>query len=727
MARSHHNGEEEEEGCQEGRQEEEGPRLISIIYNASATNARNNLVNANQGIDTSIKRLSSGLKIARASDDVAGLAVGTQLQSNVTVLRAAANNVQQANALLAIADGALDNIGQMLQRMLSLASQATSASLNEASRAYLNQEFQGLKDEINRISEFTKFNGISLLDGSFGKSKEYDPTAINDLATIAQSLDKSLESLVIDKSYISKDPYSIADLRVPGFSLQISDGGVAPTGGALGAFTIQYGAEESTWSVVVGALTYSGTVSNNLESQQTAVLTDTAGSGESIVITNESSVNFNIKDQSDANQMANALEYAFGTTVYATGMDAADIANTAASPLAPLSVIGKPNRIADFSVDGSSFQLSDGGTAPTGTIIRDFNIQYLDAATSVWSVTMDAAGGGTITYQGSVSNTLGVGATANLTATDGSGEILTLTNSHITIDLNISSQSDALQVAQALEYAFVGITYASTMDAADIASTNNKTLSDLDLLSNDPRVLDMSVLGSSLQFSGTDASGTIDDFRIEYADTKSHWSVVVGGTQYIADVDNKLRSSGTALFTAADGSGKTLTMTNGTARSMSLDSQVEAERLFSALNNSVKGKVIFQVGTVSDDQVLVGLAGNNTGMLGIQTSVIDDVGAPTSVLPAASATLAVGQVTKAIQSVLAHRAEVGALTSRFDKAFNAISTSAQNQDAARGVYLDADIAQESSNLAAEQVKMNASISVLAQANELTKGLLKLLG
>jgi flagellin len=701
---------------------------ISIIYNASATNARNNLVNANQGIDTSIKRLSSGLKIARASDDVAGLAVGTQLQSNVTVLKAAANNVQQANALLAIADGALDNIGQMLQRMLSLSSQATSAALNEASRAYLNQEFQGLKDEINRISEFTKFNGISLLDGSFGKSKDYDVNAANDLATIAQSLDKPLSSLVIDKSYISKDPHSIANLAVPGFSLQIADGGTPPAAGNLGNITIAYGAEESTWSVVINALTYTGKVPNNFESQQTAVLTNTDGSGQSIVISNESAVDFHIQDQSDADQMGNALEYAFGVgTAYATGMDAADVANTAARALTPLNLIGKPNRIADFSVDSSSFQLSDGGTAPTGTIIRDFDIQYLDAANSVWSVTMDAAGGGTITYQGPVSNTLGVGATANLTATDGSGEILTLTNSHITIDMSISSQSDANQVAQALEYAFVGITYATGMDAADIANTNNKSLTELDLLSNAPKVLDMSVVGSSLQFSGTDASGTIDDFRITYAETKSDWSVVIGGVQYNAQVDNKLRATGTVLFDATDGSGKTLLMTNNTARSMSLDSQVEAERLFASLNNSVKGKVIFQVGTVSSDQVLVGLAGNSTSMLGIAESVIDDVGSPTSTLVATSATLAVDKVTKAIQSVLAHRAEVGAITSRFDKAFNAISTSAQNQDAARGVYLDADIAQESSSLAAEQVKMNASISVLAQANELTKSLLKLLG
>jgi flagellin len=702
---------------------------ISIIYNASATNARNNLVNANQGIDTSIKRLSSGLKIARASDDVAGLAVGTQLQSNVTVLKAAANNVQQANALLAIADGALDNIGQMLQRMLSLASQATSASLNEASRAYLNQEFQGLKDEINRISEFTKFNGISLLDGSFGKSKDYDVNAANDLATIAQSLDKPLSSLVIDKSYISKDPHSIANLAVPGFSFQIADGAVAPAAGNLGNITIAYGAEESTWSVVINALTYTGKVPNNFEAQQTAILTNTDGSGQSIVISNESASNFNIKDQSDADQMRNALEYALGVgTAYASGMDAADVANTAARSLVPLNLIGKPNRIADFSVDGTSFGLSDAGgaTAVTGTIIRDFDIQYLDATNSVWSVTMDVVGG-TITYQGPVSNTLGVGATANLTATDGSGEILTLTNSHITIDMSIGSQSDANQVAEALEYAFVGIAYANGMDAANIANTNNKTLSDLDLLSNAPRVIDMSVIGSSLQFSGSDASGTIDDFRITYAETKSDWSVVIGGVQYKAEVDNKLRSTGTVLFNAADGSGKTLLITNNTARSMSIDSQVEAERLFAALNNSVKGKVVFQVGTVSNDQVLVGLAGNSTSMLGIKTSVIDDVGAPTSVLGATSATLAVTEVTKAIQTVLAHRAEVGAITSRFDKAFNAISTSAQNQDAARGVYLDADIAQESSSLAAEQVKMNASISVLAQANELTKSLLKLLG
>ena len=701
---------------------------VSIIYNPSAVNSKNNLMSANQSIDTSIKRLSSGLKIARASDDVAGLAVGTQLQSNVIVLKAASNNVQQANALLAVADGALDNIGQMLQRMLSLASQATSASLNDASRAYLDQEYQGLKKEINRINDNTKFNGIGLIDGTFGKAKEFDATASNDIASIAQYNDKSLSSLVIDKSYISKDKYTIGDLTVPGYSMQLSDGAAAPAAGNLGNISIQYGAHDSQWSVVINALTYVGQVSNTLGAQQSVVLTNTDGSGQSVVLKNASSVDLTLKDQSDANQLSNALKYAFGTAAYATGMDAANVANTAGRSLTPLDVIGKPNKIADLSVSGSSFQLSSGGTAPTGTIIRTFDIDYLDTTNSIWSVTMDnAAGTGTITYQGVMSNTLGVGQTANLTATDGSGEILVLTNSHITVDFNISGQADANQVAQALQYSFQGITYVTAMDAANIASTNNRSAMSLEILSDLPKVIDMSVAGASLEFSGSKVSGTIDDFRITYSDVDSDWSVIIGGVQYANKVDNKLRSGASVDLVATDGSGKILTMKNNTARSMSLDNQVEAERFFASLNNNIKKGVVFQVGTVSSDKVSFALAGNSSSMLGINETAIDNVGAPTSVLPESAATLAVSKVTKAIQSLLAHRAEVGAVTSRFDKAFNAISTSAQNQDAARSVYLDADIAEESSNLAAAQVKMNASISVLAQSNELTKSLLKLLG
>ena len=700
---------------------------VSIIYNPSAVNSRNNLVNANLGMDTAIQRMSSGQRISKASDDVAGLAVGTQLQSNVSILKAAANNVQQGNSLLAIADGALDNISQMLQRMLSLSSQSTSAALNDASRAYLNQEFQSLKNEINRLSQFTKFNDTSLLDGSFGKAFDFDYTKENDIADIAKKSGKDLNTLVVDKAELVKETHIVANMKSLGNSISLSNnpaaGATAPTAGNLGAMNIEYGAEKSTWLINIGTATYKGEVSNKLGASKSAVLTNTNGSGESVVIANNSSVPFDVRDQGDATTLANALKYGFGAIAYSTGMDLATTANTAGQTLDHLNVVSIPDKIADMTIANNSFSISDGaGGAPAGGKVTSFKADYVDSNNSIWSVQIGAQ-----TFQGNISNTLGVGQLATLTALDGSGDQINITNSNVTRDLNISSQSDANQFASALEYAFKDIAYVTTMDAAAIAQKNNRSAVDFNVLSKSAKVLDMSNIGKSLQFSGEDTSGTIDDFRITYGDVKSRWSVTIGGVQYSTKVDNQLRSQGEVKLVATDNSGKILTMKNNTSRSMSINSQVDAERLFGVLNNSVKTGVIFQVGTIASDQISIGLGGNSTTMLGIEESVIDSIGSPTHNKAAFGATLAVDKVGKALQTILAHRAEVGALTSRFDKAFDSINTSAQNQDAARGVYLDADIAEESSKLASEKVRMNAAISTLAQSNERSQSLLKLLG
>jgi len=145
---------------------------------------------------------------------------------------------------------------------------------------------------------------------------------------------------------------------------------------------------------------------------------------------------------------------------------------------------------------------------------------------------------------------------------------------------------------------------------------------------------------------------------------------------------------------------------------------------------------LVSLGTTGSDKVNIGIMDSSSGALGIHQTRIDSVGtasveADTVSTPNVAqvtgygAAEAVDRLSKAIESVLSNRAAIGAYTSRFDKAFNAITTSLQNQDAARSVYLDADVAEESSNLAASQVKMNASISVLAQANEMNRSLLKL--
>ena len=146
--------------------------LNSINTNIAAYFAQSNINHANSMTSGSIGRLSSGNRIVRASDDVAAMSVGTSLRTQVSTLRMALTNASQGSSMLQVADGALGKIQDMLLRQKSLATQATSGSLTSVERGFLNQEFQNLTQEVNRLVENTNFNGVNLLGGGLGTKAE---------------------------------------------------------------------------------------------------------------------------------------------------------------------------------------------------------------------------------------------------------------------------------------------------------------------------------------------------------------------------------------------------------------------------------------------------------------------------------------------------------------------------------------------------------------------------
>jgi len=144
--------------------------MVGIISNTAALFAQRNLESASTQSQSSIARLSSGNSIVKASDDVAGLAIGTTLATTVSSLRTVLSSTAQAGSLLSIADGGLQNISDILQRQKSLAVQANTGSLSNNERAFLDQEFQNLVLEIDRLVTNTNFNGVNLLDGAISSA-----------------------------------------------------------------------------------------------------------------------------------------------------------------------------------------------------------------------------------------------------------------------------------------------------------------------------------------------------------------------------------------------------------------------------------------------------------------------------------------------------------------------------------------------------------------------------
>jgi len=132
-------------------------------------NANGALFKTNREMSKSLERLSTGLRINRSSDDAAGLAISENLRSQVRGVAQAQRNAMDGTSLLQIAEGAANEISSILQRMRELAIQASNDTLTATERGYTNEEFTALRNEIDRISGVTNYNGTDLISGTAGR------------------------------------------------------------------------------------------------------------------------------------------------------------------------------------------------------------------------------------------------------------------------------------------------------------------------------------------------------------------------------------------------------------------------------------------------------------------------------------------------------------------------------------------------------------------------------
>ncbi len=140
---------------------------MKVNYNVSAMVANNALQKNDTLLSESLKKLSSGLKIANAKDNPSGLAMSRRMNSQIEGLGVAGDTSNDAISIVQVADGSLSEIQEILQRMNQLAIQATNGTLVDSDREAIQSEVTMLKQEIERMAETTQFNGQSILDGSF--------------------------------------------------------------------------------------------------------------------------------------------------------------------------------------------------------------------------------------------------------------------------------------------------------------------------------------------------------------------------------------------------------------------------------------------------------------------------------------------------------------------------------------------------------------------------------
>ncbi len=183
---------------------------LRINTNTQSLSAQRALANTKLKMDANYRKLSSGERITRASDDAAGLAISEKLKANIRSGRQAKRNANDGISLIQTAEGALSEVSNIVIRLRELAVQAASDTVGPKERQFTDIEFQNLKDEIERIAKSTTFNGTNLLDGTGGVldiqvGSGNDP-ALDRLRYDAYAADATLPSLgILNETVTTKE------------------------------------------------------------------------------------------------------------------------------------------------------------------------------------------------------------------------------------------------------------------------------------------------------------------------------------------------------------------------------------------------------------------------------------------------------------------------------------------------------------------------------------------
>ncbi len=203
----------------------------TINTNIASLNAQRNLNSSQGALNTSLQRLSTGLRINSAKDDAAGLAISERFTAQIRGLNQAARNANDGISLAQTAEGALAEVTNNLQRIRELAVQASNATNSQSDRDALQTEVSELLNEIDRVANQTQFNGVQLLDGSFSGAVFQVGANAGETITISATTDANTAAL---GSVTSASTSDVAT-GLTGFATAISAGDMLVNGVDIGA------------------------------------------------------------------------------------------------------------------------------------------------------------------------------------------------------------------------------------------------------------------------------------------------------------------------------------------------------------------------------------------------------------------------------------------------------------------------------------------------------------
>jgi flagellin len=693
-------------------------KMTAINTNTASLNAQYYLAKTNKEMESSMAKLSSGQKVNSAADDAAGLAIAGRMTSQIKGLNMAIKNANDTIALSQTAEGAMEEVTNMLQRMRELAVQASNGTMNDSDRASLDSEVQALKTEIDRVANTTQFNNQNLLDGSFSKSFQIG--------------DKSGQTVDLDISSIATSSLGMGSTSVGSDTLiggrasfaAMAEGDVKINGQDIGAIASGGDMED-----VLKAI--NDNVDNVVATSFNTVVAKTIGDGETadsefIIDVTElgaaKGTSFYISASNDLAELVSNINAETGGVVAASINDDGKLVLS--------NTTGATIKVTDDSASGNA--TFDGGSGFGGATQQTFN-GFIQLTSTDGSSVQVERGNKALTAPGSAADlqSLGFRETTRLTDEDA----YTITG--ITLTDNTASFNKTDLTINGVEIYDEDISTDSIQGRLD--AINN--------FSDETGVVASAYFEKIIDMTDSHAGTDTSDFASSDLVFINGVSASYGAS--LSALVTNINTDTTSHGITAEAKGNNLILTGANVAAVTIEVQASAGG-GSATNSTIEtnleagdGMARLRLDSINNSPISIELGDSSSvathGFLETNVGAADyQVNSPTvsssgsgsingvTIASLSEATSALANIDNAIEAVSSLRSDLGALQNRLDHTINNLSSVSNATEGARSRIMDTDFATETANLTKQQILSQAATSMLAQANQSKQGILALL-
>ncbi|MGA2674789.1 MAG: flagellin [Terracidiphilus sp.] len=684
---------------------------LGVLNNLSAIYAENNLNNTNNSLQTVLQQLSSGSKINSGADDAAGLSLVNGLEANSTALTQSETNATEGVGLLQVADGALSQVTSLLNRAVTLATEASNGTLNSTQESAANQEYQSILAEVNNIGSTTTYNQQQVFTGtnvaiytgdSSASGSSLDDLNIRELSSA--SLGDSDGTMAYGDGSGQNGTNVFIDLSNDGKLATVNDS-LATAGASSTSVKVSYLTTGAAGAVTTSSATITvGTGTTYADTAQGLInAINNAGLGLNATFTTAEAAGTAAVADAESADLGGGGENDTGIEISGTGVGTG---TNGAGEVGTLTVTAGGDTLGGtlsiVGSDGKSHAITLGTAGSTDTIANLENT----INTSGYGVTASLSGGTTLTFL-SADSAVTVSATSSLTASGGG--TLTLSGTP-TSDTTYYSQVGTLTLGQtnvakpslSTDTLSGTLTIGSNTITLGTATTTD-TLADLEATINKG---DYGVTAS------LDSTGKIMTF------TSTNSAITITGNA-LADASVSGTDTGTlsSSNTPVDYSGY---------YSVGITSAAGITDSSTAVNTGGGGAPNWTYGGTGNTGIAMDT--NRTG--GTATmSYTDSAGeslSGTDLLTQSNAQTALNDLNLAISDVAAQDGYIGAQINTLNSISQVMSTQQENVVSAQNAIQATDYASATSNMSKYEILSQTGIAALAQANSVQQEVTKLL-